>query len=89
MKIKVYTCPRCLTSVYSRTRHDYRWCPCNTIAVDGGLEYTRVVWKDTLPESHDIEVDATREQLYDDWNSRQDKYGIILPPSNTNYDNPV
>ena len=89
MKLNAFECPKCSAVVFSRTRHDYRRCPCGTIAVDGGLEYTRVVWKDVLPESHKIEVDATREQLYDDWNKRSDKFGIVLSSKDTNPKNPV
>ena len=80
MKVNAFKCPKCAAIVFSRTRHDYRWCPCKTIAVDGGLEYSRVVYDSVLPENVTLEVDQTKEQLYDDWNSKQDKFGIILAP---------
>ncbi|MEC7405015.1 MAG: hypothetical protein VX611_00590, partial [Bacteroidota bacterium] len=68
MKVNAFKCPKCAAVVFSRTRHDYRWCPCKTIAVDGGLEYSRVVYDSVLQENVMLEVDQTKEQLYDDWN---------------------
>lgn len=35
-------CPRCLSHVWSRHRHDMRYCPCEYSFVDGGRDYTRV-----------------------------------------------
>lgn len=86
MKINAYRCPKCGSTVYSRSRHDYRWCPCETIAVDGGLDYTRVVYDDTIPERVELELDVTREELYSDWNKRTDKWGLV---SNTTKKNRV
>jgi len=83
MKVNAFECPKCAAIVFSRTRHDYRWCPCKTIAVDGGLEYSRVVYKDKFPESREIEVDASKEQLYEDWNHHSDKFGIIVSAKDT------
>ena len=79
MKINAFECPKCSALVFSRTRHDYRWCPCKEIAVDGGLEYSRVVYKGNFPESKEVVVDASKEQLYEDWSGHHDKFGIILP----------
>lgn len=28
--------------IYSRNRHDFRWCSCKTVAIDGGSDYTRI-----------------------------------------------
>ena len=89
MKVDAFECPKCSAVIFSRTRHDYRWCPCKTIAVDGGLDYSRVVYKEKLPESVELDVDVSKEQLYDDWNKRADKYGIILSSKDTNAKNPV
>ena len=42
--MKVYTvkCPKCGDRIYSRARHDFRYCSCNYLFVDGGFEYTRI-----------------------------------------------
>jgi hypothetical protein len=34
-------CAQCDDVVVSTHRHDFRYCKCGAIAVDGGLEYTR------------------------------------------------
>lgn len=83
MKINAYQCPKCQAVVFSRTRHDYRWCPCETIAVDGGLDYARVVYNDMIPERMELNIDVTREELYTDWNRRSDKWGIVHPSKDT------
>jgi len=34
-------CPSCLIAIFSRDRHDFRWCECKTTFVDGGMDYLR------------------------------------------------
>jgi hypothetical protein len=36
-------CLRCGDVIESTHRHDFRWCSCGAIAVDGGQEYLRRV----------------------------------------------
>jgi len=82
IQIKALRCPLCGDAVYSRARHDMRWCSCEAIAVDGGFDYAKISY-DTekldgkKPEWIDVEVDATKGQLYQDWNKREDKFGLI------------
>jgi len=84
MKVSAIKCPICKDIVFSRARHDYRSCTCGYCAIDGGFSYKKVSWGS--PASHgggeppidlDIEVDATQQELFDDWNHRKDKYGLI------------
>lgn len=80
MKIKAYRCPRCNALVYSRARHDMRWCPCEYLAVDGGFDYSKISFgpgSSGIPASEDLELPVTRRQLYQDWNRGLDVYGII------------
>jgi len=35
-------CPACKKYVYSLHRHDFQWCPCGKLALDGGFDYQRV-----------------------------------------------
>jgi hypothetical protein len=67
-------CQKCHTFVYSRTHHDFRWCPCRSVAVDGGFEYLKVsgVWDG---ETHRKAVNASRKDLFEDWNTGMDKFG--------------
>jgi len=85
MKTKVdgYICPKCSSLVFSRTRHDYRPCPCGDIAVDGGFEYNRVTYKHASPKHTIYEIDVSKRELYDDWNRRFDRYGVVLEYSKT------
>ena len=34
-------CRKCLDIIESKHRHDFRWCKCKSIAVDGGLDYLK------------------------------------------------
>ena len=80
--VDAYLCPRCDTLVFSRARHDYRHCPCGDIAVDGGLDYSKVTYKHDHPKRIQYVVEASEQELYDDWNRRNDKLGLILDYSN-------
>lgn len=37
-------CPLCKEKVWSRHRHDFRYCNCGYCAIDGGREYSRLVY---------------------------------------------
>jgi len=78
LKIKAIQCPTCKDIIYSRARHDFRFCSCLSIAVDGGFDYRKIVCKkrDEVKDV-DIEVDATKSDLYNDWNNRIDEFGLI------------
>ena len=36
-------CKKCKDIIESKYVHDFKWCVCRNIAVDGGLEYLRRV----------------------------------------------
>ena len=36
-------CKKCKDIIESKHVHDFKWCTCKSIAVDGGLEYLRRV----------------------------------------------
>ena len=36
-------CKKCNDIIESKEVHDFKWCTCKSIAVDGGLEYLRRV----------------------------------------------
>jgi hypothetical protein len=75
-KISAIKCPTCKDIVFSRARHDYRPCSCGEVAMDGGFEYVRIAYKADF-ERVQIEIHQTRQQLFDDWNFKKDKFGII------------
>lgn len=37
------SCLKCGAAVYSDDRHDFKWCPCQSVAVDGGYDYLKIV----------------------------------------------
>jgi len=77
MKVLAIKCPKCKSVVYSRTRHDMRWCECGNVAIDGGFEYTKISSGKSSPEPFKLEVKATKQKLYDDWNLCKDEFGLI------------
>jgi len=77
-KVLAVKCPECNYTIFSRARHDFRTCACKGdkgIFVDGGLEYTRIGFYKEAPEKLELEIDATPQELYQDWNQRTNKYG--------------
>jgi hypothetical protein len=77
MKITAHRCSTCKDVLYSRATHDFRTCGCGKTSVDGGFDYTRLVFKKEKPEAVEVDVNVTKDQLYDDWNNRINKYGIV------------
>lgn len=37
-------CLLCDTEIESKHVHDFAWCPCGNVAVDGGQEYLKRAW---------------------------------------------
>lgn len=80
MKVQAVKCPKCGEGIYSRARHDWHTCGCGSIFVDGGFDYCRIgAMKDGVDldkiKSYQIEVRATKQELYDDWSTGKDRYG--------------
>lgn len=70
-------CPSCKDIIYSRARHDFRWCSCKEVAVDGGQDYFKVVFNKNIPKTVKKYVEASKKELYDDWDKGLNKFGII------------
>lgn len=82
-RVWTVTCPNCRKEIYSRARHDYHTCGCPfQTMVDGGFSgYIRYGGKDIglLRGSFRYRfVNATKQELYDDWNRRIDRFGRII-----------
>ena len=74
-KVTAIKCPKCKDTIYSCARHDFRQCSCGEVAIDGGFDYVRVIG---ATETKQLEIDATRKDLFDDWNkNKKRKYGLI------------
>lgn len=70
------TCPSCHTFVFSRSRHDFRWCPCGKLAVDGGFDYLKVSGTVDAAVSRK-RVLASKEDLLRDYSIGTDKWGYV------------
>lgn len=42
--INAVKCKKCGEVIRSKNRHDFRWCSCKSVAVDGGSWYTKRVF---------------------------------------------
>ena len=41
IKVNKIQCAKCKDIIESTHRHDFKWCKCGTVAVDGGKSYLR------------------------------------------------
>jgi len=77
MKKIAIICPSCKDVIYSRARHDFHYCSCGEVSIDGGFDYMKIGFKDIFPEKTEIELNISEQELYDDWNHGINKYGLI------------
>ena len=56
MKIKknAIKCNHCGDVIESTHRHDFKYCSCGTVAVDGGKDYCRRSFKNALSDFEDM-----------------------------------
>ena len=81
MKVNAIQCQNCKDIIFSRARHDFRSCNCGKVSIDGGFDYIRIAFSKECfgPEVFDYEVEATKKELYDDWNNKKNLYGLFKP----------
>ena len=80
MLVRAIQCEECDTTVYSRTTEDLRECPCGRVRVYGGfLSHFKydIVGKKTKFKKIKMEVKATPNDLYDDYENMEDRFGLI------------
>lgn len=71
-------CPKCKDVIYSRVRHDFRTCSCESCAIDGGRDYTKITG--TLGKLFALTLNNIEEKdLEKDFSKRlkKSKYGLI------------
>ena len=56
-------CKQCGDRIYSASRHDFKYCKCGSVAVDGGMSYIRRLGnvKDSIDRSMHMDEDALRD----------------------------
>lgn len=81
IEVSAITCPNCGDIIFSRTRHDHHSCSCGSVSIDGGFDYMRIHFTQEVNPEHikhlTLELDITKQDLFNDWNSSTDKYGVI------------
>lgn len=57
-------CNICLDTIVSRHRHDFKFCECGNIAVDGGDEYLRRVGHGISTNSYtDLSIEVEEKEI--------------------------
>lgn len=86
-------CNKCGDEPYSAHRHDFKYCKCGSVAVDGGMEYLRRVgdFKDCVDMSYSMDrdvVEACVKAIADAKETGRNDLGIFLAVIRTlrNYD---
>ena len=79
-------CLLCGDKPYSRHRHDFQWCRCGAVAVDGGQSYLRRVYKQGLDQSNIIDIsiivsNKTKQEMIDETEKTAQRgsstYGLV------------
>ena len=78
VKVTCIECPNCKDIIYSRAHHDFHYCSCTQVAIDGGFDYVRILGNNTKTFSKFI-IGVNRDDLFNDWNENINKYGCIKP----------
>lgn len=81
LKVSAIKCPKCGDTIFSRAHHNFYYCSCGGCFIGCLISRKCALgrWdpKYFAPKSFDIEIKVTKEELYEDWNSSINKYGII------------
>lgn len=85
LKINAVYCLKCKDTIFSRARHDFRWCSCKSVGVDGGLDYFKITGSLKKIKLISIKLPVTEYMLYDDWNRKRDVWGLIPNTMLKNY----
>lgn len=64
----VIQCTNCKDIIESEYTHDFKWCKCGTVAVDGGLSYAKRSFKNSPADFMDLseweEVEENEDTIY-------------------------
>jgi len=86
MKITAVQCNVCGDIIWSRAQHDFHYCSCGSVAIDGGMTgYVRILGNNEDYEMYDLELDISEKEAYDDWNTRKNKLGTIHTEESTKF----
>ena len=86
MLVRAVHCEECNTTVYSRATEDLRECECGRVRVYGGfLTHFKYDIKDKKTKyiTLRMNIQATPDDLYDDYENMEDKFGLIKKETQT------
>jgi len=105
MKFQGIRCKACGSIVFSRARHDMRFCACGQSAIDGGPhryppvinqiknpgygEYIQITGEPSNIQMVIIDTDLNENQLIVDWDHGVDKYGQFIESKPPKYVNSI
>ena len=83
IRINRIKCKKCGDIIESYHVHDFKWCSCKSVAIDGGREYLRRLGypEDYEELSHHIqlaEITTDCFEIVENALSKKDKYGIYI-----------
>jgi hypothetical protein len=71
-------CPSCKDLIFSRAAHDFRYCSCEKIAIDGGFDYHKISGDTFNAKFFIINLKSLSVgDLWNDYNYSVNKYGRI------------
>lgn len=56
-------CPKCREILFSESTHDYKFCSCESVSVDGGTDYLRYGWSNDIKKQDIILVVRGEENI--------------------------
>lgn len=68
-------CNNCGDIIESEYTHDFKWCKCGTVAVDGGLSYAKRCFKNSIDDYTDL------SEWEESKNTKTTDYIIVSKPS--------
>lgn len=76
-RVNAAECFHCHDIMFSRCKLDVRVCSCGQTFITGGHEYFEIGWAGRKPATYKLFITQSPNDLYDDWNSKTDRYGRI------------
>ena len=81
IRVNTVQCPKCKDIIFSRCSHDFHYCSCHSVSIDGGFDYLHFGWEPDINVGDIIcsnrMIESTKEELYNDWNKSINKFGVI------------
>lgn len=69
-------CKKCGDIIESKTRHDFKWCSCKSVAVDGGKDYLRRLGN--FDDFEELSKSSTKEGKKMKMKTKKERFRLIL-----------